>query len=181
MKVLVVYASRYGSTEEIARRIGEVLKRNGFEVDVMPAANADSPDSYDAVVLGSAAYVFHWMRPAARYLRRYQRLLSQRPVWLFSSGPTGDKPAREAADGFFFPKSLQEAADQIGPRDVTLFHGAVIADRLTGLHRWMLSKVDAPTGDFRDWNEIESWAGKVAAELRGGAGPVSGSGAGDES
>ncbi|RMG65169.1 MAG: hypothetical protein D6709_03390 [Chloroflexi bacterium] len=36
-KVLVAYASKYGSTTEIAERIGQVLAHAGLDVDVLPA------------------------------------------------------------------------------------------------------------------------------------------------
>ena len=38
MKVLVAYASKHGSTAEIAETVGTVLQERGYEVDVKPIA-----------------------------------------------------------------------------------------------------------------------------------------------
>ncbi|CAN5616112.1 hypothetical protein BH23CHL7_BH23CHL7_07960 [soil metagenome] len=40
MKVLLAYASRHGSTQGIAERIGGILERRGFEVSLQPASSA---------------------------------------------------------------------------------------------------------------------------------------------
>jgi menaquinone-dependent protoporphyrinogen oxidase len=58
MRVLIVYASRYGSTQGIAERIAATLRRQGVETTVTPVHDAGDPAGYDAVVIGSAAYYF---------------------------------------------------------------------------------------------------------------------------
>ncbi|MFI5248132.1 MAG: flavodoxin domain-containing protein, partial [Nitrospirales bacterium] len=95
MRVLVVYASRYGATQEIAERIAATLREQGLETTVQPARNSNDPAGYDAAVIGSAAYYFHWMKPATEFVRRNSVTLTSRPVWLFSSGPLGTE-AKEA-------------------------------------------------------------------------------------
>jgi menaquinone-dependent protoporphyrinogen oxidase len=54
MRVLVVYASRYGATREIADRVAATLRPQGLEATVQPAKDADDPAGYDAAVIGSA-------------------------------------------------------------------------------------------------------------------------------
>jgi menaquinone-dependent protoporphyrinogen IX oxidase len=56
---------------------------------VQSAKHADDPVGYDAAVIGSAAYYFHWMKPATEFVCRNRDTLTSRPVWLFSSGPLG--------------------------------------------------------------------------------------------
>lgn len=165
-RVLVAYATKYGSTAEIAERIGEVLNQAGLSVEVLPAKRVDELASYDAVVLGSAVYMFRWRRPAARLLKRNRRLLAQKLVWLFSSGPTEEGDPFEIAEGWTLPKGLQAVADEIGPVDVMLFGGALDLERMKGFDRWVMSKFDAPTGDFRDWGSVTAWAHGVAYRLQ---------------
>jgi len=62
--VLVGYASRMGSTREIAEAIGAELVSRGFTVEVAAAEKAPSARSFDAVVLGSAMYVGRWEKAA---------------------------------------------------------------------------------------------------------------------
>jgi menaquinone-dependent protoporphyrinogen oxidase len=56
MKTLIVYASRYGSTEQISRWIRERLIYEGFTVDMIKAGDAVSLDDYEMVILGSGIY-----------------------------------------------------------------------------------------------------------------------------
>src|SRR5579859_4427812 len=93
-RVLVSVASERGSTTEIARVIGEKLAASHITVDIIPPAAVDSIDGYDAVILGSAVYVGHWLAPASDFAVRFRDPLAARPVWLFSSGPVGD-PSRK--------------------------------------------------------------------------------------
>ncbi|GIV85458.1 MAG: hypothetical protein KatS3mg052_2465 [Candidatus Roseilinea sp.] len=47
-KVLVAYASKYGSTTEIAERIGQVLAHAGRDVDVLPDEHTGEIERYQA-------------------------------------------------------------------------------------------------------------------------------------
>jgi menaquinone-dependent protoporphyrinogen oxidase len=87
-------------------------------------------------------------------------------VWLFSSGPTGEGDPVELANGWRFPKSLQPVVDRIQPRDVALFHGALDVTKLNAIEKWMIKRVEAPVGDFRDWDAITSWAMAITDVLK---------------
>ena len=90
MKVLVCAASRHGSTDEIARAIAVVLRSFELEVDLFAPDDVDSVSGYDAVIIGSAVYAGHWLRPAVDVVARHRDELVGRPVFLFSSGPLGE-------------------------------------------------------------------------------------------
>jgi menaquinone-dependent protoporphyrinogen oxidase len=165
-KVLVAYASKYGATKEIAEKIGLVLKETGLVVDVLPAERVADLTPYGAVVLGSAVYIGGWRKAAARFLRTHEKTLAEKMVWLFSSGPTGKGDPVELVQGWRFPKALQHIADRVKPVDTALFQGAAFPEKLSPIGRWMMKKVKAPLGDFRDWNAITIWAGKIAARLK---------------
>ncbi len=68
MNVWVVFASKYGSTREVAEAIAEELGRV-HDVRVRDAAEVKSFDGADAVVLGSAIYAGHWLSRHARCSR----------------------------------------------------------------------------------------------------------------
>jgi menaquinone-dependent protoporphyrinogen oxidase len=166
-KVLVAYATKYGATAEIAEKIGEVLRQAGLATDVVPADRAGDVGAYQAVVLGSAVYIGQWRKEAAKFLQANESALAEKPVWLFSSGPTGEGDVAELMQGWRFPGKLQPIADRIGARDIAVFHGTVDADKLNFLERWMLKNVKAPAGDYRDWETIIAWATAIAEELQG--------------
>jgi menaquinone-dependent protoporphyrinogen oxidase len=168
--VLVAYATKYGATEGIALKIAQVLREAGLATDIARADRIVDLTPYTAVVLGSAVYIGRWRREAVKFLQNHEEALAQRPVWIFSSGPMGEGDPETLTDGWRLPGSLQPVIDRIKPRDVALFGGAVDTDRLNFLEKWMLKNVQAPAGDFRDWDAITAWAQAVAAELLGEAG-----------
>ena len=175
MHVLVAYASRHGSTQGIAERIGETLRSNGLDVEVRPAASVRSPAGYDAFVIGSAAYMFHWLKDAAEFVRRNRAALSGKPVWLFSSGPVGTEAVNDKGVDqkvAAVPKEMAELRRIVGARDHRVFFGVYERDRKPiGLAERFMTLMPAnteglPVGDFRDWPEIEAWAASIASELR---------------
>ena len=115
--VLVAYATKHGATAEIAARVGAVIREAGLEVEVVPADRVRDLTSYKAVVLGSAVYIGQWRKQAAKFLTKNEKALADLPVWLFSSGPTGEGDPVELVQGWRFPKKLQPVADRIEPRD----------------------------------------------------------------
>jgi menaquinone-dependent protoporphyrinogen oxidase len=165
-QVLVAYATKYGATAEIAEKIGQVLRQAGLRTDVLPTDRVSDLHSYKAVVLGSAVYIGLWRKKAATFLKANEKALAERPVWLFSSGPTGEGNPVELTKGWHFPKALQPIADRIRPRDIAVFHGVLNTKKLNLIEKWMIKNVKAPLGDFRDWEAITSWATAIAGVLK---------------
>lgn len=165
-KVLVAYATKYGATAGIADKIGEVLAQAGLEVEVLPVDRVKDLSPYQAVVLGSATYIGRWRKAAAKFLKYHEKMLADKHVWLFSSGPTEQGDIENLMKGWRFPKSLQPIADRIQPKDITIFHGATDIEKLSWIDKWMIKKVKAPIGDFRDWEAITNWAKAIADVLK---------------
>ena len=167
MQVLVAYASKYGGTAEIARKIGQGLNQAGLRTETVPVEKVKDLTPYEAVVLGSGVYIGNWRKEATKFLKANEEVLGKRPVWLFSSGPTGEGDAVELLDGWRLPKALQPIVDRIQPHDIAVFHGVVDVKKLSAIHRWMINKVDSPVGDYRDWDAITDWATMIADSLNG--------------
>jgi menaquinone-dependent protoporphyrinogen oxidase len=175
MRVLVTYASRYGATREIAERIGAVLSRQGIKVSTSAVTDVEYPQAYDALVIGSASYFFHWMSSAQAFVRRNRIALAQRPVWLFSSGPLGssktDSKGKDLCE-VCEPREIEEFRKSIRPRAHRVFFGAFAPQKPDLLHRLLrilpAAKMHAifPEGDFRSWEEIDLWASNIARELQ---------------
>lgn len=166
-RVLVAYASKYGSTREIAEKIHSTLVETGLQADLMEARVVNDLTPYDAVVLGSAAYYWRWLPQAARLLKRNVKILKQKPTWLFSSGPTDTGPVEAQMKGWTFPENLKRAYAAIQPHEHIIFHGVIVPERLKGMMRRIMEKAaeETPFQDYRDWEDIADWARRIAASL----------------
>jgi menaquinone-dependent protoporphyrinogen oxidase len=165
-RVLVAYASKYGATEGIAEKIGEILREEGLEVDVLQAKQVGDLTQYDAFVIGSAVYIGQWRKEASNFLKKNENLIAGKPVWLFSSGPLGEGDAIELMEGWQYPTQLQPVIDRIKPRDTTVFSGSADTNKMNFFERFIIRMVKAEFGDFRDWHSIESWTKTIAGELK---------------
>ena len=59
-RVLITYATRAGSTGEVASSIGKALHGRGFRVDVRMIKSSPSVEGYQAILIGSCAgYPYH--------------------------------------------------------------------------------------------------------------------------
>lgn len=164
--VLVAYASKYGATGEIARHVAQTLTVAGVPAEARDVSTVAEPTRYHSIVLGSAVYAGHWLKEAAQFLEDNEAALVSRPVWLFSSGPTGAGEPSALLDGWRFPANLEALAERIHPRGIALFHGAIDPAKLGFGERLMIKAVKGATGDFRDWEMIDRWASAVASEIR---------------
>ena len=88
--VLIGYATRYGSTKEVAEAIAATLRDDGFPVDIQPLRNVRSLAGYNAIVMGAPLYMYRWHKDATRFLSRHRQILGERPVAVFALGPVHD-------------------------------------------------------------------------------------------
>jgi menaquinone-dependent protoporphyrinogen oxidase len=177
MTVLVAYASRHGATAGIAQRIAAALLEAGVPAEARPVQEVRDATAYDAFVVGSAAYMFHWLKEATRFVDRHRAVLATRPLWLFSSGPVGTELVDKDGKDVFVacrPREWEQLVPSLHPRGDRVFFGAWdpdappvgIAERI--FRRLPVSRDLMPVGDFRDWPAIDSWAGEIATQLRSG-------------
>jgi menaquinone-dependent protoporphyrinogen oxidase len=159
MRVLITAATRHDATREIAEAIGAGLVERGMDAETRPIDEVTELAGYDAVVLGSAVYMGRWMKEAANFVRLHHSLLAERPLWLFSSGPVGPKALPEAAD-------IAEFRQLLEIRDHRTFDGALDARKLSLAERITVKAVKAPYGDYRNWEDIDTWARSIANSLR---------------
>lgn len=166
-KVLVAYATKYGSTRGVAERIGARLTDQGYDVMVAPAGNATGVDGFSAVIVGSPLYIGNLLRPAATFLQRHATELNRMPTAVFALGPM------RASDGFEGPREELTAALQkagVRPKATEVFVGSYDPDKLRGMDRlvrWMPVSPLKGAGaiDERDWDAIDAWAESLPALL----------------
>lgn len=163
-RILVAYASRNGSTAEVAAVIGDVLSGRGHDVEVRPVATVDGVRGYQAVIVGSAARVFHLLPEAMRFVRQNKGTLAAVPTAYFmtglmmkDAGPGRLRKARAILDGLCKIKE---------PMATALFTGRLETAQLKQPWRFYFRKLSAVSkGDYRDWSAIRRWAVELAEKL----------------
>jgi menaquinone-dependent protoporphyrinogen oxidase len=168
--ILVAYATKYGSTEEVAEAVATTLRESGLEVDVRPMRRVDSLEEYRAVVLGAPIYIGRWHGDARQFLTRHQDALMERPVAVFALGPLKDTDEEVAGSREQLDQELAKEA-WLAPIAVEMFGGVYDPAKLSLAHRLMGALPASPlhgrpASDIRDWDAIRAWAAAVAGQLQ---------------
>jgi menaquinone-dependent protoporphyrinogen oxidase len=156
--VLVSYATKHGSTTEVAEAVAGRLRESGHDVDVVAAADVRTLDGYGAVVLGGALYMGRLHQDAAGFLKRHREALEEMPLAVFAMGPK----TMAAADVVASRKQLDHALaalPELTPVAVAIFGGVVDPSKL----RFPFNRM--PASDVRDWTAIDAWSREVAVRL----------------
>jgi len=155
--ILAGYATRYGSTQEVAEAVAATLRECGLDVDIQPLRKVSTLEGYSAVVLGAPLFMFRWHKDALRFLSRHRKALVERPVAAFALGPT-HAPYDE--------KEWQDSRAQLDkelakfpwfkPTALEMFGGKYDPAYLRFPLKMFAGK--EPASDLRDWTAIRAWA-----------------------
>ncbi|GAP20270.1 flavodoxin domain-containing protein [Leptolinea tardivitalis] len=162
-KILVTYATKYGSTQGVAKAIADELQSKGFLIDFYPAREVKSLSGYDAVVLGSPLYIGSFLSDASRFLSRFKSDLERIPCALFVLGPLEKNP-RDMVEVQVQLDNIMNRISWFKPMIVEIFTGAMDIEKFRfpdSLLKIMPVGKDNPlfkTYDGRDWEAIRAWA-----------------------
>jgi menaquinone-dependent protoporphyrinogen oxidase len=164
-KVLVAYATRYGSTQEVAEVVAATLTERGFAVDLQVLREVRKLEGYQAVVLGAPLFMFHWHKDALGFLARQQAALAQMPVAIFVLGPV-----HEPHDDAEWKSSWEQLEKELAPFSwlepvaLEMFGGKYDPEKLGFPLKMFAGK--EPASDLRDWDVIRSWASEVGEKFQ---------------
>ncbi len=164
MKILVAYATKAGSTAEVAAEIGRVIEsKSGCRVDVHPMSRLDGVNGYGGVIIGSAIRAGKWLPEATKFVEEHRDALSRVPVAFFTVCLTMKDDTEE--NRRTVAAYLDPVREVVEPVDVGLFAGAMDYSKLPFILRLMMKAMKAPQGDFRDWEGIRAWADSICPLL----------------
>jgi len=158
-RILVTYATRAGSTAEIAQAIAETLAGRGYAVDVKPVKEKPALDGYSAVVLGSAIRMGAWLPEAVNFVKANQAALNALPAALFTVHTlnAGDDEASRTARQAY----LNAVRPLLNGAETVYFEGKMDFSRLSFLDRTVAKMVKSAEADHCDWIGIRQWANAI--------------------
>ena len=170
--VLVTYATRYGSTQQVAEAVAAALREQGLATDVQPMARVRSLAGYGAVVLGAPLYIGALHKDARRFMAQHGPALAGRPVAIFALGPTSSPRDEQEWEGArqMLDRELAKVP-ALAPAAREVFGGKYDPARLRLADR-LLAALPAsplhnlPASDIRDWTAIQAWAAALSARLQ---------------
>jgi menaquinone-dependent protoporphyrinogen oxidase len=163
-RILVAYATRAGSTAEVAEAIGKKLAQSGAVVDVKPIKKIQSIEGYQGVVLGSAIRRGAVLPELTDFVKAYKNELLKIPtayfiVCMILREDTEEN--RKKANGY-----LDELRVEVTPVDVALFTGKLDYSKLDFIETIIIKYIiGTPEGDLRDWKQINDWAVNLPPKL----------------
>ncbi len=159
-KILVTYATRFGSTAGVAEAIGKSLTECGAQVDVLPMKEVTYLLPYQAVIAGSAINGGQWPPDAMQFMQAHRAELVQKPFAAFLVCMTltmrGDYRQHVAT-------WLEPVRALVKPVSEGLFAGALDIRKIPSFSDRLKFRLSVAfgvwkEGDHRDWNAIRAWA-----------------------
>jgi menaquinone-dependent protoporphyrinogen oxidase len=163
--VLVAYATRYGSTKEVAEVVAATLLDHGLEVDVQPMKTVSTLSGYRAVVLGAPLQMFRWHKDARHFLSRHREALVERPSAVFALGPLHDVEEEWQGVHAQLDKELAKFP-WFQPVAIEVFGGKFDPVLLRFPWKLLPALRKMPSSDIRDWTAIRTWASKLAEKFQ---------------
>jgi menaquinone-dependent protoporphyrinogen oxidase len=159
-RILVAYASRYGSTAEIAQALGRDLQSRGYKPEVLPVAKVSQLGGYRAILLGSAVRAGDWLGEATGFVRQHQREIRDLPNAFFTVHMMNTGDDEKSRSGRL--RYLNRVREMVRPDSEVFFAGRMDLNRLSFGERLLCRVVGgASSKDLRNWPAIHAWGSKV--------------------
>jgi menaquinone-dependent protoporphyrinogen oxidase len=153
--ILIAYATRYGSTQEVAEAIADRLRERGLDVELKHAYEISTFDPYSMVVLGGPIYMDRWHPDARRFLKRHYVALQEKPTAIFALGPI-HQASEEWQDARKQLDCALEKVPLLKPIAIEMFGGVISPDKL----HFPFNHLKA--SDARNWSNIIDFADTLA-------------------
>lgn len=170
IRILIAYASKSGSTVEVAKSIGDTLCNKGFNVETKWIKAVNDINKYDAVIIGSPIIYENWMPEVRTFVKDNKDILKTIPVSYFITCLTLSRNENEAKQkSNEYSDKLCELVPEVKPISVGRFGGVLDYSKIPFIDRVLLKivmmKNKVKEGDYRDWNKIRLWAENIEFKM----------------
>lgn len=165
--ILVTYATRSGSTEEVAQAVAEVLRNHNLPVDLQSAIHAYSIEQYSAVVICVALYGGRMHKDVRRFLAAHRASLTRLPVALFVLGPVHSDEKEWTGARQQLNKELKRFS-WLSPVAQHIVGGRFDPTRLNFPFKLLPGFRKIPASDALDWDLIRHSAAQLVDKFQSG-------------
>ena len=169
-KILVAYASGFGTTAEVAQTIAAELSAEGAVAETKQISDISGVAGYDAVIVGSAIRYDKWLPEATEFVRGNQEALGKLPVaFFFTCLALSVQSEKASQQGQVYAEKLSAAFPHVKPAGIGRFAGVLDYRKIPLLPR-LAAKIafaflGVKEGDHRNWPAIRSWASSTNIQL----------------
>lgn len=178
-RILVLYGTTEGHTEQIATAISNALTASGFEVHTIQAGTIDPrPSDYDGVIISASLHGGRYQTPVGRWIRAHAPELHDTPSAFVSSSlsilqhdPKVDAQLDAIVHRFIDPLGWRPAV-------IKPVAGALLYSRYNLLKRWVMKRIAAKAGgatdtsrdyDYTDWDDLQRFAEDFGRRVAAGS------------
>jgi len=155
--VLVAYATRAGSTIEVADSIAYAIAGKGYTVELRHIDEVSDLSLYSTIIFGSAIRMGNVTPEIKKFIESNKAQLESIPTAYFVVCLTMKDDT---------PENREKVAEYLTPLRTLVqpfaegyFAGKMDYSRLKRFDRFVAKRlVKAPEGDFREWDKIREWA-----------------------
>ena len=155
MKIAILYASKYGTTEKVAASIADKLKEMN-EVELFSLKNDPQPDisAFEMVIIGSSIYAGQASKKMKAFCKANETLLLQKRIGLFVCGMHPDKEEQEKELKNAFPEVLLKKSSA-----TKFLGGAYLFEQMSFFECMIIKKIAKITSSVEqiDWERVEEF------------------------
>lgn len=176
-RILVIYGTTEGHTEQIATAIGNALTAGGFDVDTIQAGTLDPrPADYDGIIVSASVHGGRYQKAVGQWIRTHAADLRTKPTAFVSAclGVLQHDPKVDAELGAIIHRFIDPLGWQ--PAVVKRVAGALLYTKYNLLMRWMMKRIAARAGgdtdtsrdyDYTDWDDLQVFAEEFGRRVAG--------------
>ncbi len=164
--ILVAFATRHGSTQEVANAVARALRTEGLDADVTRLRDVRTLEGYAGVVVGAPLQMFRWHKDAIGFLNRFRGVLTTLPVAVFALGPFNDEEKEWAEVRGQLDKELAKFP-WFAPVERKVFGGKFDPQTLRFPYNITPGLKKMPARDIRDWGDIQAWGRGLSTTFGG--------------
>jgi len=137
MKIAIIYASKYGTTEKVAYSIADKLKETN-EIELFSLKKDPRPDvsTFETVIIGSSIYAGQASKKMKTFCKENESLLLQKKIGLFICGMPPDKEHQEKELKDAFPEVLLKKSEI-----ASFLGGEFLFEQMNFFERMIIKKI----------------------------------------